>query len=178
MADKKIILETERLTLREFTKGDAEFIYKLLNSEGWLKYIGTRNINTTADAEKYITEKLMPGYEKNGFGFYMTELKDNAGLKDNTPIGMCGLVKREALEDIDIGFALLPENEGKGYAYEAASATMDYAKNVLGLKKIAGITVAYNKPSIRLLEKIGLTFDKMINMPDDKEELMYFTKTF
>lgn len=91
---------------------------------------------------------------------------------------MCGLVKRETLEDIDIGFALLPEHEGKGYAYEAAAATMEYAKNVLGLKKIAGITVTYNKPSIRLLEKIGLTFDKMINMPDDKEELMYFTKTF
>lgn len=158
--------------LREFTEDDAEFICKLLNSEGWLKYIGTRNINTSSDAEKYISEKLMPGYEKNGFGFYMAE------LKDNTPIGMCGLIKREALEDIDIGFALLPEYEGKGYAYEAASATMDYAKNVLGLKKIAGITVPYNKPSIRLLEKIGLSFDKMINMPDDKEELMYFTKTF
>lgn len=173
MDDDKIIIETERLTMRKFTDDDAEFIYRLLNTEGWLKYIGTRNINSPDDARVYITDKLMAGYERNGFGFYMMELKENG-----KPVGMCGLTKREALDDADIGFALLPEYEGNGYAFEAASASMEYAEKVLGLKTISGITVEYNKPSIKLLERIGLTFDKKVNLPDDNEELMYFIKTF
>jgi RimJ/RimL family protein N-acetyltransferase len=167
------VIETERLILTEFKDEDADFIIRLLNSPGWLKYIGTRNIQTTEDARSYISEKLAPSYQNNGFGFYLVSTRSG-----NEPVGMCGLIKREGLEDVDIGFALLPEHEGKGYAYEAASATMTYAKDILKLKRIAAITVPYNKASVKLLEKIGLKFDKMINMTDDKEELMYFIKSF
>jgi [ribosomal protein S5]-alanine N-acetyltransferase len=167
------VIETERLILTEFKDEDADFIIRLLNSPGWLKYIGTRNIQTPEDARKYITEKLAPSYQKNGFGFYHVRTRSG-----NESVGMCGLIKREGLDDVDIGFALLPEHEGKGYAYEAASATMIYAKDVLKLKRVAAITVPYNKASIKLLEKIGLKFDKMINLADDKEELMYFINSF
>lgn len=169
----KPVIETQRLILREFTLDDADFIITLLNSPGWLKYIGTRNISSIEDAEKYITEKLRASYQKNGYGFYLVEDKTNG-----SSIGMCGMVKREGLDDVDIGFALLPEYEGKGYAYEAARATMTYAKDTVKLNRIAAITVPYNTSSIKLLEKIGLKLEKMISLQDDKEELMLFGLNF
>lgn len=169
----KPVMETERLILREFILDDAEFIIRLLNSPGWLKYIGTRNISTTDDAEKYITEKIRASYQKNGFGFYLVQTKSN-----DTSIGMCGMVKREGLDDVDIGFALLPEYEGKGYAYEAAAATMSHARDKVKLKRIAAITVPYNTSSKKLLEKIGLKHEKMIKLHGDKEELMLYGLNF
>ena len=93
---------------------------------------------------------------------------------DKTPIGICGLIKREGLEDIDIGFALMPEHEGKGYAYEAASATMNYGKTKLGLQRIIAITTSKNINSINLIKKIGLHFEKHIYLPNGKEKLMLF----
>jgi RimJ/RimL family protein N-acetyltransferase len=164
-----MVIETERLILKEFDTGDSEFILRLLNTPGWLKYVGTRNISTLEDAEAYITGKLMPGYKDLGFGFYLVQLKDSL-----EKIGMCGLTKRETLDDADIGFAFLPEFEGKGYAFEAASASVQFAKNTLGLNQLAAITVPINKPSIRLLEKLGMKYDKTVNLPDDNETLMYF----
>ena len=168
-----IVLETERLILREYTTDDAPFIYELLNSPGWLKYVGTRGIAGLPEAEKYITDMMMPGYEKNGFGLYMMELKG-----DGTGIGMCGLIKRDTLDDVDIGFAILPEYEGKGYTSEAAVATMEYAENTLNLKKIVGITVPYNTGSIKVMEKTGMKFERMIKLPNDPEELMLFVREF
>lgn len=159
------------MALREFNEDDAEFIMKLLNSPGWLKYVGSRNIKTKQDAVGYINDKMISGYSKNGFGFYAVETKE-----DNACVGMCGLTKRENLDDADIGFALLPEYEGNGYAYESAAAVMNYARNVLKLGRISAITVAANKCSIKLLEKIGLAFEKTITIPGDPEELMLFIK--
>lgn len=167
------ILETKRLILREFDNKDAPFIFELLNSPGWLKYIGTRGIKDIKDAENYITELMIPSYEKNGFGFYMME-----GKEDSASIGMCGLIKRDALEDVDIGFAILPQFEGKGYSSEAAIATIDYGKNQLGLNRIAAITVEYNVSSIKILEKLGMKFEKMINLPNDPEDLMLYAREF
>jgi RimJ/RimL family protein N-acetyltransferase len=166
----EFVLETPRLILRKFTLKDGEFIFRLLNSPGWLKNIGTRNIENKKDAEKYISDKLIPSYSVNGFGFYLMELKQNG-----EPAGMCGLVKRETLEDVDIGFALLPEYEGKGYAFEASKAVISYAQNELKISKLAAITIAQNKGSIKLLEKLGMKFEKMIFMPGDSEELMLYT---
>lgn len=165
------VLETQRLILKKFTDDDAELIFSLLNSPGWLKYIGNRNIKTPDDAKNYITEKLQPGYQKYGFGFYLAQIKDT-----NEKIGMCGLVKRESLDDIDIGFALLPEFEGNGYALEAASAVMDYAKETLKIKQIAAITLPYNTGSIKVLEKLGMSFVKNIRLPNDNDELMLYIK--
>ena len=167
----KIVIETPRLILREFTAGDAEFIIELLNSPGWLKYIGTRSVNTPEDALKYINEKLRKSYAESGFGFYLVELKET-GEK----AGMSGLVKRDTLDDVDIGFALLPQFENKGIAAESSLAVVEFAKNVLKLPKLAAITVPYNTASIKLLEKLGMKFERTINIPGDPEELMLYTK--
>ena len=165
-----IILETDRLILREFDTADAAFILVLLNNPSWLQYIGDRNVKTIDDARDYLLNGPMKSYRENGFGLSLVAIK-----KNNTPIGMCGLIKREALEHVDIGFALLPEYVGKGYAYEIAAATMAYAKNSLGLKDIVAITSEDNEHSIRLLKKIGLGFEKMIRLAEDEESLMLFS---
>jgi RimJ/RimL family protein N-acetyltransferase len=164
----KIILETERLLLVEFTPDDATFIIELLNSEGWLKYVGNRNINTTEDAIKYLQNGAIKNYSENGFGFWKVVLKNEL-----IPIGMCGLVKREHLEHVDIGFAFLPQYFGKGYAYEAAAPTLQFGFDK-GFKNISAITIPDNLKSIALIEKLGLKFEKRFFMSDDKDELMLF----
>lgn len=163
------ILETNRLQLQEATLNDGAFFLKLLNSPSWIANIGDRGIKTEEEAQGYIQKVLIDSYRKNGYGLYKIVLKS-----ENQPIGLCGLVKREGLEHTDIGFALLPAYEQKGYAYEAASATMEYAKSALQLKKIVAITLATNLPSRRLLEKIGLQFEKHIRLPNDDTELCYY----
>ena len=163
------IIETERLRLREFNSTDGELIFELLNSQGWLKYIGSRSIATIDDAVNYIETKLQKGYRESGFGFYLVELKAT-GVKT----GMCGLVKREGLDDVDIGFALLPQYENKGYAYESSMAVIQYAKNKLKINKLAAITMPSNLTSVKLLEKLGMKFDKKISLPGDPEELFLY----
>ena len=163
------IIETERLRLREFDSTDGELIFELLNSQGWLKYIGSRSIATIEDAVNYIETKLQKGYRESGFGFYLVELKAT-GVKT----GMCGRVKREGLDDVDIGFALLPQYENKGYAYESSMAVIQYAKNKLKINKLAAITMPSNLTSVKLLEKLGMKFDKKISLPGDPEELFLY----
>lgn len=163
------IISTSRLELLEICEEDAPFILELLNTPSWLKFIGDRNLHTTDNAKKYILSRLIPSYKIFGFGFYLTKLKEN-----NTSIGICGIVKRDFLEHVDIGFAFLPQYEGKGYGYESASAVMEYAKTTLGITTIAGITNSNNKSSIALLEKLGLQFQKMILLPNETEEIMLF----
>lgn len=161
------ILETKRLTLRQFTYEDAGFIVELVNTPGWLEFIGDRNIHSEEDAINYLQNGPIKSYRENGFGSSMVE------LKDGTPIGMCGILKRDSLENPDIGFAFLPTHMGKGYAFEMAKATLDHATNQLKLKIICAITNPNNIRSIQLLEKIGLTPVKRIPSPTDGTELMF-----
>lgn len=163
------IIETQHLILREFDAGDAAFLCELVNTPEWLRYIGDRNIRNTADAERYIAEKLQSAYDTLGFGFYLVALR-----KENTPVGLCGLVKRDGLIDIDLGFAFLPEHTGKGYAYESALATLAYAQNLLNLKRVVAITVKDNQKSIQLLRKLGMEFEQLVTLPGDDEELMLY----
>lgn len=165
----KKIITTKRLFLREANLDDAEFILELLNSKGWLDNIGDRDIRTIDDAKNYISAKLLPNYGKNNIAMFIMERKG-----DGISIGTCGLIKRSQLEDVDIGFAILGKYEKKGYAYEAASATLRMAIDNLKIKRIVGITTLENKNSQRLLEKIGLYFEKMVLF--DGEELMLFSK--
>ncbi|HJW16239.1 MAG TPA: GNAT family N-acetyltransferase [Flavisolibacter sp.] len=165
----KRILETERLLLREFTLEDTAFIIELLNSPGWIQYIGDRNIKTKDKALAYLENGPLKSYQDNGFGLYMVEKKD-----DNTPIGMCGIIKRETLSNPDIGFAFLPEYNGKGYALEMAAATLAFAKQTLKLPVISAITLAGNARSIRLLEKIGMQFSQTVVFPGSEEELLLY----
>lgn len=164
-----IVLTTSQLEIVEITIEDAPFIFELLNTPSWIKFIGDRGIKTEEDAKNYILNKFIPGYSTWWFGFRLVRTKN-----DKTPVGICGLVKRDALEHIDIGFAFLPQFEGKGFGYESASAVMEYAKNTLNVKTIAGITNSDNKSSIALLEKLGLHFQKMILLPNETEEIMLF----
>lgn len=166
----KFILETERLILREFTTEDSPFIVTLVNTPGWISYIGDRNIKTDEQAIAYLQNGPLKSYEQNGFGLYRVELKTNS-----TPVGMCGIINRPNLENPDIGFAFLPEYYGQGLAFEIARATMRYAKENLGLPVICAITVPANKRSINLLEKLGMKFVKTFSFPDQNEELMLFS---
>ena len=165
------VIETPRLILKEFTTEDSDFIIELLNSPGWLKYIGSRDIKTQEDAVNYIENRIRRSYLESGFGFYLMVIRAS-GAK----AGMCGLVKRDSLDEIDIGFALLPQYENFGYAYESADAVMNFAKDKLKLYRLAAITVPYNSSSIKLLEKLGMKFEKTINLPDDQEALMLYYK--
>ena len=164
-----MILETNRLLLTKQTEADAHFVLELMNSDGWLKYIGDRGVATEEDAEDYIRNGAIKSYATHGFGLYLVKLRDG-----DKPVGLCGLIKRDALEHVDIGFAFLPEYNGHGYATEAATGVMEYAKTVLGLKTIAGITMPDNLPSIAVLKMIGLTYKEMVQLPGDGEELMLF----
>ena len=165
-----ISFETERLQLRYYTAADAPFIYKLLNSEGWLNYIGDRDIKSIADAEVYIKEKYLLSNEPNRYGAYIVILKETG-----IAIGSCGLYKRENLEHPDIGFAFLTEYLGKGYGFEASQGVMQHAREALGVSTILGITMHTNISSIKLLEKLGLKKKGPFFFNDAIEELLLFS---
>ena len=148
---------------------DAPFILELVNEPSWLHFIGDRGVRTMEDARGYIRNGPIEMYARLGFGLYLTERKE-----DSAPIGICGLLKRDSLEDADIGFALVPRFWGNGYAYESASAVMAFGKQVLGLKRIVAVTSLGNDRSVRLLEKLGLRFERMIRLSGDADEVQLF----
>lgn len=168
-----IITETERLLISKFTLDDAPFFMELVNSPHWIKYIGERHIKTIAEAKEAIENGHLKSYHENGFGFYKLLLKE----ENNKPIGTCGLIKRKTLEHVDIGFAMLPEYEGKGFGYESSLAIITLAKKQFELDKIVAITLEHNANSIKLLKKLGLSFEKYVKPFDDGEELLLFAKT-
>ncbi|MFN2453379.1 MAG: GNAT family N-acetyltransferase [Pyrinomonadaceae bacterium] len=163
------VLETERLILRRLTVEDGEFILELLNDPAWLRFIGDKGVRTLDDARNYILQSPVAMYERLGFGLYLTELKN-----EGVPIGICGLIKRDSLEDVDIGFAFLPKFWGKGYAYESAAAVMAYGKRTFGLNRIVAITTPDNYDSAKLLEKLGFRFERMLKLSDDSAEIRLF----
>ena len=160
------VLATARLDLRRMTIDDAEFILQLLNDPDFIRFIGDKGVKTVDDARQYIVNGPMASYERHGFGLWLVELKPSS-----IPVGMCGLLKRETLDDVDIGFAFLPRYRSRGYGFESAVAVMQYGRHVLGLKRIVAITDPDNVGSIRLLQKIGLSFDRMIKLADDSREV-------
>jgi RimJ/RimL family protein N-acetyltransferase len=162
------VLETERLILRRLTVDDDAFILELLNDPAWLEYIGDKGVRTLADARDYIRNGPMAMYERNGFGLYLTERRSDA-----TALGLCGLIKRDTLEDVDIGFAFLPQFRGQGYGFESASAVMGYGKDTFGLKRIVAIASPDNGSSARLLEKLGMQLEKTVKLAVDDEVNLY-----
>ncbi|GAA5091433.1 GNAT family N-acetyltransferase [Chryseobacterium ginsengisoli] len=148
---------------------DGEFILDLYNRPKFIQFIGDRNLKTITDAENYIQNRFLPQMEKLGFGNYLMITKD-----ENQKVGAVGIFEREGLDVVDIGFSLLDEFEGKGYAYEAAIKVKSIGMDDFGLKKISAITTKDNFSSQRLIEKLGLTFQKFVNIPGDPEELMYY----
>ena len=153
-----MIIETDRLTLAELQIEDALFILELYNDPDFIKYIGDRNIQSIVDAEKFIKIGPQASYTENDLGLY------KVSLKDHTPIGICGLLKRDELDDPDIGFAMLPKYRKSGYTFEASVAVLDDGRNRLGLNYIIAVTSPENNASIRLLNKLGMRFDRMIQL--------------
>jgi len=160
------VIETQRLTLRELKAGDAPFILELLNEKGFLEFIGDKGVRSLADARQYIAKGPVDSYRRHGFGVYLTSLRE-----DGTPIGICGLVKRDALPDVDLGFAFLAQYWLRGYASEAAAAVLAHGKQVLGLKRIVAITALGNRGSMAVLQKIGLRLEGRIRLVEEGPEL-------
>ncbi|MGE0886678.1 MAG: GNAT family N-acetyltransferase [Blastocatellales bacterium] len=163
------VLETERLVLRRMNADDAAFILELLNEPSFLQYIGDKRVRTLEDARGYIASGPMASYDRFGFGLYLVELKT-----DGTPIGMSGLLKRDTLPDVDLGYALSPKHWGKGYAVEAARATLEHGKKDFGLIRIVAITTPDNHSSIKVLERIGFEFEAMVRLSEDSDEVTLF----
>lgn len=167
------ILETERLVLRLLDISDAEFYLLLVNQSSWVRFIGDQGIRTVEAARTAILNGPAAMYERYGFSLYLTELK-SSGL----PLGVCGLIKRDTLPDVDIGYAFLPEFWGNGYAHEAAVAVLRYGNQTFGLQRIVAITSPDNQQSIKLLGKIGLKFETTLRLNGDDAETSLFASHF
>ena len=135
-------------------------ILELLNEPAFIRFVADREVRTTAQAAEFIAAKMLPSYAEFGFGFYLVELKES-----QVPVGICGLIKRDTLDDVDVGFSILERFWRNGYAYEAARAVIDYGRRELGIPRIIGVTAPDNEGSAKLLEKLGLRFEKMIHLP-------------
>ena len=164
-----IVLETERLVLRRLTLNDAPFIVELLNEPSFLRFIGDRGVRNQQDARQYLLKGPIASYQQFGFGLYLAFLKETGDA-----IGIAGLLKRDTLRDVDLGFALLPAFWGFGYASEAARALLDHGRGSFGLKRIAAITSPDNVGSIKVLEKAGFRFESLIRLGDDPRDVRLF----
>jgi RimJ/RimL family protein N-acetyltransferase len=165
-------IETERLLLRELSTDDAAFILRLVNEPSFIQFVGDKGVRNLDDARQYILNGPIASYKQNGFGLYLVKLKST-----NLLIGMCGLLKRETLAHVDIGFAFVPEFWHQGYALESASAVFNYGKDVLKLPQIVAITNKDNVASGRLLEKLGLSFDREIDLNDNGDITKLFVSS-
>ena len=162
-------LETDRLIIRPITLDDASFILTLLNEPSFLRYIGDKQVRNLEDARQYILNGPVASYERHGFGLCLVELGES-----HTPVGMCGILKREELPDPDIGFALLPDFWSKGLAFEAAAAVLNDARERLKIERILAITSLDNAASINLLERLGFRCKEIITLPPEREEVRLF----
>lgn len=165
--------ETDRVRFRQLTVKDAGFIYQLYNTDEFLRFVGDKHLRSVRDAKYYLLDSLLPMYQLAGLGLYLVELKES-----NAPIGICGLVKRESLEDIDIGYGFLPEYCHQGYGFESAQATIEYARASLGLAKLVAITLSDNRPCICLLEKLGLSFERNVEEAVSGPSLALYSVSF
>lgn len=162
-----LVLETDRLILRRLTLDDAEFIFRLVNDPSWLRFIGDKDVHNLDDARRYLRDGPLDMYQRFGFGMFRVEVKESGA-----PAGMCGLIKRDTLPDVDVGYAFLPEFRGKGYAFEAAAAVLVHGNRAFGLQRIVAITTPSNASSIRVLEKAGMKFERLLELtPGDPVNL-------
>lgn len=143
-------IETERLIIRPINLTDSKFIIELVNSKGWLKFIGNRNISTLDDAEKYI-QKII---DSPNFYYSVFELKAT-----KKPIGIVTFLNRVEQKFPDIGFAMLSEYEKNGYSFEASRKYLDEIIQSNRYENIIAITIPDNQKSIKLLTKLGLEYE-------------------
>ncbi|AZL84778.1 N-acetyltransferase [Aliivibrio salmonicida] len=165
-----IVCESERVTVRQFTLDDAEFVIELLNDDSFIRYIADKKVRTIVDAENYLKSGPLASYEKIGFGLSLVMLTES-----KTPIGMCGLLKRDELEFPDLGYAFLPQYCGKGYALEAAKAVLKEGMKRHSLSRVLAVTLPHNQHSNRLLQQAGFTQTGMVELYDCQNNLYDFT---
>ena len=165
-----VIIETERLAIRRLTLDDAGFIRELLNDPDFLTFIGDRGVRTVDDAVAYLKNGPLEMYERLGFGLWCVELGGT-----QTPMGICGLLKREWLDDVDIGFAFLPDFRGKGYAFEASRAVIAHAIGALGIQRLSAIVSPANARSQLLLGQLGMRFLTLVRAPNADHDVQLFT---
>ena len=170
--NKKNLIQSERLSLRQVDKSDGDFILKLLNDENYIKFIRDSGVRSIPESLQFIEEYYTSSYDKNGFGLYLVSISES-----QEPIGICGLLKRDWLDVVDIGFAFISEQCGKGYGYESAHAVITYGLNNLNINRIGAITSQDNKASIALLEKLGFSSKGLINYMDTEEKVFYLEYT-
>lgn len=150
-----VSIHTKRLTIRPLTESDTDFIFELYNTAGFKRFVGDKQLHSTQDARHYLTKNLMSMYETPGMGLFRIALQG-----DDIPIGICGLIKRDSLDDIDLGYGYLPAFEGQGYAFEAAEAMMTLAREEMALRRLVAITDSANARCISLLTRLGFSFEK------------------
>jgi [ribosomal protein S5]-alanine N-acetyltransferase len=166
------VIETERLLLRRFTLDDAEFVMRLVNEPSFLRYIGDKGVGNLEDARRYLRDGPLASYDRFGFGLLLVTTK--AG---GEPIGMCGLLKRDTLEDADIGYAFLPAAWSRGYATEAGEAVLAHGQRAFGLARVVAITTPDNAASIRVLTRLGFRFERPIRLGSATEDLSLYGRT-
>ena len=163
------VIETERLNLREMSEADAGVVLEILNDPGFIRFVGDRGVRTNEAAARYISERFAESYRRHGFGLWLVETKDG-----KVPVGICGLLKRDELDGVEVGYAFLPPFRGRGYAYEAASAAAAHARDVLGLERLCAVVNPDNDVSIRVLEKLGMRFERMIRLAGEESDIKLF----
>jgi len=166
-------LITARLSLREIAPADAAFVLELMNDPSFIEFIGDRGVRTIADAQRYIENGPWTQYHVHGFGLWLVELRGSA-----TPIGICGLLKRDALPAPDIGFAFAAAYRSQGYAFEAASAVKALARDQFHASSLLAIVSPSNARSIRLLERLGFAFDRMMTMSEGARPIALYATSF
>ena len=165
--EHSLVLQTPRLAMRELRGSDAPFILRLLNDPAWLRYIGDRGVRTVEGAREYLETRMISMYARLGFGLWMVEPRTGGA-----PMGICGLVKRDQLPEVDLGFAFMPEFRGKGHAYESALAVRDHATRALGLRRLLAITSPANADSVRLLERLGFAREREMPWAGDEKDVV------
>lgn len=164
------VLETPRLRLRLFTPDDAPFMLGLLNEPSYIANVADRGVRTVEAAREFMQTRMLKSYAENGYGLYGVELRGQPGL-----IGMCGLINRTAIGEIDVGYAFLPPYWGQGYAAEAAAASLAYGRDRFGMTRIVAIVSPDNARSKRVLEKIGLRYEKKVRLPGEETDIDLFS---
>ncbi len=159
-----IVLHTPRLRLRWYRADDAPSLHALVNDPGWLQHIGQRHVHTLDDARRFIEDRLVAAYTRQGFGLWAMERRDSGEVA-----GMCGLVRRDGLPGIDLGYALLPTHRGEGLVHEASTACLDHAHRVLGHARVLAITSPDNDASARVLLRLGFASEGRITLPGEAE---------
>ena len=155
-------LETPRLVMRRLVPDDAAFFFALVTDPAWIRYIGNKNLKNVEAARRSLIDGPIAMYERTGHGLLRVDRRE-----DGAPLGICGLIKRDTLPDVDIGFAFLPQHRGHGYAAESAREAMRHAREDLRLRRLVAIASPENADSLRLLERLGLRRERTFSMPGE-----------